>query len=345
MPGNDGKNMSMNAGLVRVVVPAHGAELTLRECVSSILQNLSGYFLSCEIVVVDDGDNGSIKHLLAGLRVQVVNTDARNAAIARNTGAAGFTGDILVFIDADVKLDAGAIPTLLKSILDGKADATFGNYSRNVAGLNFFQQYKQLYISRIYSRKHENLKYFFWTAIGAVKADVFREMGEFNPDLPGGIGEDIEFGQSLTRHDKTVIMVPNATGRHLKEYRFFSLVANDFKKGVSSVYLSLHNSVSVTSNPHATRIDAISAIYSFLGLMVFLLLQFAPLPISAKPVAATSLLFPYMWLRREFIAIQVKESALFAMRALPVMYFLDIIRIVSVLAGLAVYAASITKTR
>lgn len=328
------------SAMVRIVIPAHGAAATLRDCIASVVQNLRDAPVTGEIVVVDDGDNGDIAQLLDGFAVQLVHTDARNAAVARNVGTAGFTGDILVFVDADVRLDAGAINRLLVPLIRDSADATFGNYSRDVTGLHFFQQYKQLYISRIYSRKHENLQYFFWTAIGAVKTDVFRELGEFSPGLPGRIGEDVEFGQTLTRCGKRVAMVPDATGRHLKEYRFLSLVGNDFRKGVSSVFLSLQNAVPVTSNPHATRIDAVAALYAFMALMLCLLVWCVPCANALKNVASGLLLLPYLVFRREFIVLQVQQGWFFALQSLPVMYFLDVVRIASVLAGLAAYVLS-----
>jgi glycosyltransferase involved in cell wall biosynthesis len=131
--------------VARVVIPAYRAAHTIRDCVCAVLD--SSVSADCEIVVVDDGENGSLDVILAGLPVAIVSAFSGSAAGARNRGAKHCMAPWLVFIDADVIVEPSCLDRLLAPLCAGRADATVGNYSRSVAGLCFGTRYKQLYIA------------------------------------------------------------------------------------------------------------------------------------------------------------------------------------------------------
>jgi GT2 family glycosyltransferase len=153
-----------------------------------------------EVVVVDDGANGDLAAILAGLPVRVMATGGLgSAAAARNCGAAGFAGAFLVFVDADVVVRPDCLRRLLQPLMDGRAEATVGNYASHGRGLGFAARYKQLYIAHVYGRRTGYLRNDFWTAACAVRNVTFRSLGGFDAAFRGACGEDAELGCRLTR--------------------------------------------------------------------------------------------------------------------------------------------------
>jgi len=326
---------SMDSPKLRIVVPAYGAMATLRQCLAAIQASEISY--PYEVCVVDDGGNPLIQSLAKELRIPVVESGGRGAAVARNLGVGSFSDGIIVFVDADVMIDKSTIGLLIDPLVAGVADATFGRYSIDVEGLNFFQKYKQMYISRVYSRKKGPVRDFFWTAIGAIRGDSFVTLGGFNADLPGRIGEDVDLGQRLTQSGRTILQIPLATGRHLKHFAFASLMANDFKKGASTVYLSLSAKEKISNNPHATRQDSIAVLYSVLAIVGVVVLIAINLSIMVKLACLVALLSLYILIRAEFVQYFARGGWVFAARAVVMMYLLDVTRMVSVVAGVALF--------
>lgn len=83
-----------------VILPCHNAERWIAQALhSAAAQSLAPY----EIIVVNDAssDQTDRKITESGVLARVLHTDVRNAAAARNAGAAVATGQWLAFLDAD----------------------------------------------------------------------------------------------------------------------------------------------------------------------------------------------------------------------------------------------------
>jgi len=321
---------------LRVVVPAFRSPALIRPCLTAI--HASRTTVPMEVVFVDDGANGEIAdlpYLFPGIRI-VQDAPSGSAAQARNSGCQGFEGQILVFVDVDVTVHPDAIETLTRPILEGHTDAAVGNYSRDVDGLDFAQQYKQLYLSRVYSRTRRTLRNHFWTALGAVRAKVFVDVGRFDESFPGALGEDIEFGQRLTRAGYRVLSVPEALARNVKPYTVGTLVANDFRKGKSMVgqYVG-QKGVQLTDSQHSKRSD-ILAVFLVSVACASLLVAALPWPLRPYALGGTALLsVAYLFARRELLATFRTPGPVFLLRAISMMALLDLVRALCVLIGIA----------
>lgn len=114
--------------IVSVVIPAYNEVETVQNVIKVVKS--SNYI--DEIIVVDDGSTDGTAEAAEKMGVTLIkhlNNKGKGAAL--NTGFKKSTGDIVAFIDADLKnLTAKQVESIIKPILDGKADVTKTKFKR-----------------------------------------------------------------------------------------------------------------------------------------------------------------------------------------------------------------------
>ncbi|MDE1853515.1 MAG: glycosyltransferase [Thaumarchaeota archaeon] len=117
------------ADRVSVIVPAYNEEKSIASTVESLLaQDYADY----EVVVVDDGSSDKtleISRPFEGPRVKVIHQENRGKAEALNTGIRSATGAIILTVDADTRLNPGALTALARRF---SSDPRLGALSGNV---------------------------------------------------------------------------------------------------------------------------------------------------------------------------------------------------------------------
>jgi cellulose synthase/poly-beta-1,6-N-acetylglucosamine synthase-like glycosyltransferase len=292
--------------------------------------------LQLEVVVVDDGDNVDLEKALSGLPVSIISTGGSgSAAFARNAGAGGFDGAYIVFVDSDVSVSEFCIDCLLRPMRSNQADATVGNYSKNVAGLPFASRYKQLYISRVYERRSGYLTNEFWTAAGAIDAAVFHRLNGFDSCFKGAGGEDTELGVRLTSNGYRVLAVPEALSDHRHAITFWQLLKNDWRKGMLTMSCFFRGEGAIFHNRHATRRDIIAVGLADFALAILIV---APVlhSLVGRPLALVLIfaLLGYVTFRADILRVFLSQGMLFVARAFGVMFLLDLIRSACFAAGI-----------
>jgi hypothetical protein len=284
-----------------------------------------------EIVVVDDFGEGDLAQRLGLASVRVVRSRGRgSAAVARNTGARHFAGEVLVFVDSDVLVEPEAVERLVAPILQGTAEATVGNYAEHVVNLGFATTYKQVYIATIYSRRRGYLKNEFWTALGAVRRSVFVGLGGFATSFPGACGEDTEFGFRLTTADKRILPVNDARGMHLKKLGLWGVVRNDLKKGSTSAGLFLERGLPLRHFRHSSPRDIVAVATATALLCLWPLAEGLGLSRLARAGLLAGVAAIYLVARGDLVRVFLRRSAGFLLASLPVMFLLDLVRAVCV---------------
>ena len=183
-----------------VIVPVHNGGEDLQRC-------LQGLAVSTrppdEIIVVDDGSTDDSAAHAAALAARVVATTAgpRGPAYARNRGAEAATGDVLVFVDADVVVHADTLARI-EAVLLGEPEvaALFGSYDDDPPARSAASLYKNLLHHHVHQHGEREAGT-FWAGCGAVRRAVFLAAGGFDESYSRPSIEDIELGVRLAhRH-------------------------------------------------------------------------------------------------------------------------------------------------
>jgi GT2 family glycosyltransferase len=209
-----------------VVIPVYNGGEDLRVCLHALDQSTRK---PDEVIVVDDGSTDGAVACAAEFSATVVRLKGppHGPALARNRGAQRATGDIVVFVDADVKVHAdtlGRFENLFRDSLD--VAAAFGSYDDQPQAQGSVSRYKNLlhhYVHQHGEREAET----FWTGCGAVRREVFLAIGGFSKDYgPPGM-EDIELGVRLREAGHRILLCPEILCTHLKRWTFKSLLVTD----------------------------------------------------------------------------------------------------------------------
>lgn len=176
---------------VSVIIPIYNEEKYIERCLSSLFKQT---LRPLEIIVVDDGSTDSSKRKAQSAKLQakiknliLLEQKHRGVARARNLGAKKARGEILVFVDADMRFDRQYLEKLVEPIIAGKAVATFTKEEYVANPENIWSQCWSIdnYLpptKRIPSDMPDKA----WT-FRAIKRDIFLKAGGYS-DL--GYGED-----------------------------------------------------------------------------------------------------------------------------------------------------------
>jgi glycosyltransferase involved in cell wall biosynthesis len=112
---------------VSIIIPVYNEKATVLQ----LLKQVEALPVDKEIIMVDDGSTDGTRDLLAGLapgRVRVFfheRNQGKGAAI--RTGLRAATGDVVTIQDADLEYDPRDLLSLLRPIVEGKAEVVYGS--------------------------------------------------------------------------------------------------------------------------------------------------------------------------------------------------------------------------
>ena len=207
---------------VSIVVPVYNGGDGFRQCLISL-------FKACpapdEIIVVANGDSDGSSSLARTFGARVLRLPkAVGPARARNIGALCVTGDLLLFVDADVTIPVDAVDRVKTAFhQDQDLAAMFGSYDDAPGASNFLSQYKNLLHHYVHQTSHERACT-FWGACGAIRRTIFLELGGFDERYRLPSVEDIELGYRLTQHGHRIRLCKALQVKHLKRWQWNTLL-------------------------------------------------------------------------------------------------------------------------
>lgn len=168
--------------LVSVIIPSYRSARTIRLCLDSVADQT---YRQIETIVVDDCSTDGSADLAASMGVTVLRTAVNSGqSAARNLGAEHARGEILFFLDSDVALTPGSVAAAVAAL---RASPTLGAICGVLAPDSL--------VSQTTVARYRALQMYHWwlaregtmaglhTALCAMRAEVFREIGPFDPGL------------------------------------------------------------------------------------------------------------------------------------------------------------------
>jgi 4-amino-4-deoxy-L-arabinose transferase-like glycosyltransferase len=280
-----------------------------------------------ELIVVDDGssDGSADRAGKAGATVLSMGAKSCGPAAARNRGAQAATGEVLVFIDADVV----AKPDTLARFADFFAthpdvSAVFGSYDDDPAAGTLVSDYRNL----LHHATHHTGRFgpdgsrpatTFWAGCGAVRrADFLAVKGYDVEGFPVPSIEDIELGYRLRDAGKQIRLCPAIQCKHLKRWTLTGMLKTDVRcRGIPWMRL-------LAERPTAKAELNIDWRQRFIALLVAL--GQAALPFAViRPTWAAGLfaagLLAIVGLNQKFYGVLVRSRGLaFAAASVPLHY-------------------------
>lgn len=324
--------MLNNEPTVSAVIIARNQQATVRRCIKSALAQT---YSVGEIIVVDRNSTDHTSKYASDVarlydEVEVIaeepetsDTDECGPAVARNTGAALASGDLVLFLNADVAVEPDYVSRLIKLMRAQDLDAVSGlrwNIRNSlVSGLMNVHYALNYDVSDGRSGSAHRSPAFLSSDAMLIKSETFWDVGGYDAAMPAG--EDADLGFRLHGAGYTIGHDRSATIWH--EGRRHRSVADWFQQlkwyGRGAASLARTHTWRLERERSLLNRNIVlpaSAILLFLLIAIVLGNIFGPLALAMGPIAFTVVGFKYM---RSALAVQEKcEAAELPTPVLPV---------------------------
>lgn len=211
-----------------LVIPTHNAAAYLPR----ILEALEGFDREyTEVIAVDDASDDATGSILKDHGIKTIRLEKNSGpGIARNSGAAAASADVLLFCDADIVLPADT-PRIVDEFFREHPgiDAFSGVYALDKGAQNTIAKYRNT------KERHEELSRppvscACRMSAFAIKKDVFTRTGGFDQNWGYFDCEDTIFCSILARHNIKIASNPRFEVRHIKKYSFSGFLRQAFNR-------------------------------------------------------------------------------------------------------------------
>lgn len=214
-----------------IVIPAYNDWIPLKQCLQSLAQQTNAP--EFEVIVVDDGSTEAAPEYLRSAAPDhpftVIQQTHAGIPAARNRGIRAAKGEVLLFVDADCRLQAGCLTALSSVIADAPQHDCFqlrlvGNCSTVVGRA----EHLRLLSFQSYMLKPDGGIRYLNTAGFAIRRErVDVEAGVFDPAALRA--EDTLLLAHLIQEEKLPLFVPNAVVEHAIPLSLMQCVQKDIQ--------------------------------------------------------------------------------------------------------------------
>lgn len=205
-----------NLPRISVVIPTYNEEKNI----GKILQYLGEQTLQAHEIII--GDNSTDKTAEIAKAAGAIVTDGRTVGAGRNHAGQKATGEILLFLDCDVRFKKDFLEKALQEFLNKKL---------TIALIQFNYDSKHLFdlaFGGAMNYGTQLIQYFYPFTHGfsiMCSKEVFNKVKGFDETLK--LGEDVDFGQRASKHGKFRVITSTKvwiSPRRLKEEGRLNLV-------------------------------------------------------------------------------------------------------------------------
>jgi glycosyltransferase involved in cell wall biosynthesis len=318
-----------------VVVPVHNGAATLRQCLRAIrASDLSRDTL--EVIVVDQNSDDASAAIAARYADTVVRltTGGARAAYARNRGAELGSGEVVAFVDADIMVRPDTLPRMLYMLREQPhLQAISASRDANPVAHNFVSQYWSLLL-HFAERKHHEFGANFGSGCGMIRRSTLVLAGMYD-EWRFGVGnlEGIELGQRLAAAGHHIFFSHELQVTQLRRWTARSVVREVWGR-TALLARSLGYRRSLASTPGEVAFTLTRAAVPALAVLSIALLSAGFLPEPSWLLRASLAAALVMLINLPVLRFYARERGLlFAIAALPVHFFYQVVGAMAMCAG------------
>lgn len=217
---------------VSLIVPVYGLRTeAFQLCLASHREQT---FDDYERIVIDNGCPDLSLEGVDGDRLRCFRFDENTgAANGRNKGASLARGDLLLFVDADIRLPPTAIEDLLDEYRLRPCDALMAVHQGEAYYKNFPSVFKHAYLSYFLGNL-DGPVCFLDTSCLLMRREMWERHGGFHRL---STLEDYDLGKRMTAAGATNLTTQRVKMEHLRYYSHSELLATDFARAVMKMRL------------------------------------------------------------------------------------------------------------
>ncbi len=296
-----------------VVIPVFNGGEAFRECVERLN---STYPRPYEVIVVVDGVSDDSWQVAKDGGMKVIQLPVqRGPAVARNVGAKYASGDIIVFIDADVGIEPDFFAQIQAQFQASPTmTALIGSYDDKPGKGNFLSQYRNLFHHYVHQSSKENT-FTFWGACSAIFRDAFLSVDGFDETYFKPCIEDIELGYRLKKKGYSIRLCKEIQVKHLKHWGMTSMLKTDFFQRALPWTQLLMQEGQISNDLNLSLSSRLSVVCLYGGLASLVLVAWNPLWFGLSLFCATMLILLNLSVYRFF---RLKRGTWFTLKVVPV---------------------------
>jgi GT2 family glycosyltransferase len=222
--------------VLSVIIPVRNAASVLRESVAA-LEDSDLPRATWELIIVLDAADHDCEEIAAAHADLLVRLPPpfRGPAYARNRGSEFARGEIVLFLDADIRVQHETLRSVVAAFRDhATATAVFGSYDASPPAPSVVSQYRNLLRHFQHQRSGGEVAA-FWAGCGAIRRDAFMGAGMFDEwRFARPESEDIDLGRRLHARGHRIVLDRELQVTHLKRWTLRSSLLTSLRdRGLS----------------------------------------------------------------------------------------------------------------
>jgi cellulose synthase/poly-beta-1,6-N-acetylglucosamine synthase-like glycosyltransferase len=222
----------MKYPIISIVIPAYNEEKDIGGLLDSLMK-LDYPKKKTEIIVIDDGSTDETPKIISEYPVKTIRGKHEGASVARNLGWKSAKSDIIVFLDADMRVHKNFLKEIMKSFHDKSVG---GGYY-----IESFLNQKSLIAKLSYLRKIPAYATHQLTLAKIARKKALTQIGGIKPHY--GYYDDWEMAEKIKERGYDIVCVPKAKMWHHEPETFSELYRQQKWAGKSTLSLVKHKRV------------------------------------------------------------------------------------------------------